>query len=332
MSAVSALDLATICAIILDRNATPVAQKRACDALYDGCVSQLPELAEDDSQLPSGKALAPLSAARCVLDFLRTCRFAQALDAAIAAKRQARPDRPVHVLYAGCGPLAPLAVLMAQHHGPNVRIDLIDYHADALDAAAHLLSSLGLDDRIGHAWCADASTLRLPGDTRADVLFVETMQRALAREPQLAVTANLLPQCAEDAELVPWRIRVSAALASQRDEFDPETKRRRLVLGNLIELSAASLPALIKDLASGSGELREQCLQVPQDLPEGLDLMLRTCIDVAPDLRLSDYDAGLTYPQFDASFGPIRAGDRFGFRYRLGSDPGFVVRRLNRAD
>jgi hypothetical protein len=155
------------------------------------------------------------------------------------------------------------------------------------------------------------------------------MQRALSREPQLAVVTNLLPQCAADVELVPGRIGVSASLARLAADHDSDMTRESTSLAPLIEISRATIPTLIAMLETEISALPECRLQVPHDAPTGLALMLRTCIETMPGLRLEDYDSGLTCPHFELSLGTIAPGDWLGFTYRLGRDPGFIVRRLD---
>lgn len=60
-----------------------------------------------DTTLPTGKAISALGAVRCVREFRRTAVFLQAMDAAIRETRRRFPGETIHVLEAGCGPLAP---------------------------------------------------------------------------------------------------------------------------------------------------------------------------------------------------------------------------------
>ncbi len=327
------LDLEVPVDVLLDRSAAPFEQKLACETIYQACLKHLPALEVQAMQLPAGKAISPADAARCVLDFLRTARFLQAVDQALLARARHAPGRGIELLYAGCGPLAPLALLLAHRHRDNgLRITLVDAHAASLSNAGRLFELAGVSDLLHDCVCADATRLTLARGRAPDLLVAEVMQRALSREPQLEVVANLFPQCALDAVLIPRRVSVSAWLARMGSELQPDAAPERIELGSLLDLSSTTLPDLVECLRSDSDALPEQCLQLPEILPQGLSLMLRTGIETGPDLLLGDYDSGLTYPQFLWNFDELAPACALGFTYRMGSDPGFHVRRLRSAD
>lgn len=313
-------------AVLLDCSQYPGALRDCCIELFEDCSARVGSLGSEPTALGCGTAISVQDAARCVLDFQRTTILLRAVD--LALQRQLDRSGTVEVLYAGCGPFAPLLLpLLSRYPASRLRATLLDVHAPALASAQALCAAAGVADRLQHELCADAARVRLPQRARPQVLIAEVMQRALEKEPQLAVLANLVPQCAPDLVSVPRRIRVSAELADLGREFDASGARRRLPLGELMELSCDSLPGLVSRAASG----RIPCpaIHVPADAPAGLSLMLRTQIEAGPGNFLDDYDSGLTYPLLLGALGDITPGERFDCDYRLGARPGFELRRAH---
>lgn len=319
------LDAAT--AALLDPQTPAGTLLGVCGQLHAGLLARLPPLPDRPTALDSGLALSPADAARCLLDLLRTARLLQAVDAAIY-ERLAADGGPVQVLYAGCGPLAPLALLLARRwRSRPVGFVLIDVHELSLVTARSLFEWAGVADRLEQCLQADAATLRLPPALNPSVLVVEVMQRALAREPQLAVLANLLPQCSAGTLLVPHRIRIEAWLTRLASELDPAKPRERHALGTVLDLCRSTLPELSLAVSRGDAGLPPLRLIAGADLPAGLHLMLRTRIETAPGTELADYDSGLSYPQILHELGTIRPGEVLHVEYRLGVEPGFRVCR-----
>lgn len=318
------LGLDAAAAALFDEQRTRASLQAACEALHAACLSQLPPLDDRATALPSGHALSPADAATCLLDPARTAVLVRALDAHIAG-RHARFGE-VRVLYAGCGPLAPLALLLARRwRGRGVRFDLLDVHACSIESATRLFELAGAADTLGSARCADAATLQVDA-RRTDILVTEVMQRALIREPQVAVVANLLPQCAPHAALVPGRIEVRATLARAADHASPGPIGHEL--DPLLTLSADTVPQFAGAIRAGDATLPEVMLQVPRDIEGEFDLMLATCIEAGPGESLVAGESGLTEPLFAFELGRVRAGDVLGVRYRLGRNPGFSTRRI----
>jgi hypothetical protein len=317
-------DLQRIATAVLDRSSAPTSLKQACDALYERCHALSGVLDPNASALQSGRALSAAEAARCVQDFARTAAFVRAIDAALAQRIEARGE--AQVLYAGCGPFAALVLPLLHRYSPQqLKLRLLDVHPHSLDSATALLQKAGVGDRLLPPLCADAATLSLPRGPAPDLLIVEVMQRALAREPQLQVLMNLLPQCAADAVLVPRCVQVSAALADIGREFDPGRTPLRVALGGLLELSADGLASLQSRLDPVRGYLSCAPLPVPIDAPGSLGLILRTRIEAGPLDVLGDYDSGLTHPAIAHALGPVPPGAILHARYRLGADPGFEL-------
>ena len=110
---------------------------------------------EGESTLASGWAISPVQAALCAREPLRSAAFVQGLAAAIHAA--STPQRPVSVLYAGCGPFALLALpLMAIFSPQQLRFTILEVHQEALDYARALIDKLGYGAHVAAFACADA--------------------------------------------------------------------------------------------------------------------------------------------------------------------------------
>jgi hypothetical protein len=316
------------CAVLLDRGAEPVELHRAAHALY-AVLAELTGIREDSRErgeiqpirLPGGVALAPRDAARSVLDFMRTARMLQGLEAAIAAAR-ARFGTPVEVLYAGCGPLAPLALPLAARLGPEVvRFTLMDVHEVSVAMARRTVGALGLGGCVRAFVHADATAWKSPAPLQ--LVVAEALERALEREPQVAIMANLAPQLAPGGLIVPERIAVEACLADASREVlpvdDPGPARLRVPLGTVFALTAESARALA--VGPGVPEVVLPVGTVAEDGPA--DLLLRTIVTAFGDTVLEEYESGITYPAFVAQAGRMRTGTVLRFRYDAGPDPRF---------
>jgi hypothetical protein len=314
-------------AMVLRRGAAPAALAQAAQDIY-ALLSDLTGVAEasqatdlvEPRRLPRGLALAPRDAARCVVDFVRTSRYLQGLEAAIAEAAR-RFGTPVEVLYAGCGPFAPLCLPLAQAWGPErVRFTLLDVHSRSLEAVARALERLGLGACVRRLVHADATAYRHQG-VPPQVVVVEAMQRALEREPQAAITANLVPQLAPGGLLVPEQVTIDACLADP-EELQPAG--RRVELGRVLDLSRETA-----HLFSREGGPEPVVIEVPALAPRDPDrLMLRTAVTLFRGLRLGECESGLTHPAFRHELGHLRAGSRLEFRYALGPEPRLCCRRL----
>lgn len=291
--------------------------------------------------LAGGKAISPRDAARCVLDSGRTSKFLRGLHAAILEARQRFPDTTVEILYAGCGPFAPLAVTLAGRFTPSaVRFTLLDINRRSLDAARHIFQTFGLSDFVRDYIRCDAASYRLGAGRTTHVVVTETMQAALEHEPQVAVTLNLAPQLCQGAIFIPERINVDLCLCDPAEEFKSTPAevdegdspagagrdKHRIHLGRVLELDAESCRA-----DDGHGlftRAREFTLDVPEGAGGGLNLALLTSVNIFDSITLGDYESGLTCPKILFDLGRVTGGMRVEFAYRVGARPGFEYRLI----
>jgi hypothetical protein len=223
--------------------------------------------------------------------------------------RRRFPEEPVRVLYAGCGPFAPLFVLPAIHLDHRAyRFTLLDVHQESLDAARSIVDALGLS--ADYEQC-DAVAYQWPAGRPLHVVIVEAMQRALENEPQVAITGNLAPQLCPRGILIPENIRVEAWLADVSREFEPEPDRVRL--GTLLEVNA-HLPDRFEPVR----------LMLPEHTRGSYSIALYMWVEVFGGHALGPYDSAITYPVFIPKVADSPAA--VDFAYRANGTPGFHVR------
>lgn len=340
---------------LLDPHATPQAHR---DAAHAWCEWGLRVLGVDESVVPGasdeffadtilaqGKAISPLGAARCVREQRRTAVFLQAMETAIRTAMERFPGETIHVLEAGCGPLAPLALPFALRYPPErVVFTLLDLHPIALDGSRKIVAALGLERSIRSYLATDATSVRFADDDRPHVIACEVLLRALTREPQVTVTLNLAPQLRSGGVFVPEKIDVDAVLFDagqwtkatvvKADQALPDVREVRASvteLGNVFSLHAGEVDRIescppVGEGADGARWFRAKRVEVPAHDAQRFALRLFTRIQVFGEHWLGDFDCSLNLPARVAYPPAIaRAGGRLEFAYEASSDPGLRV-------
>lgn len=301
----------------------------------------------DETRIPSGSAFSPKDAARCVLDYNRTSKFLRGAHAAILEARKRFHDTVIEILYAGCGPFAPLAIpLTSRFSSTEIRFTLLDIHKRSLDAAQRIFQALGLSAFVRDYIQCDAASYKHDAPHAIHIVLVEAMQAALEKEPQVAITMNLAPQLCSGGIFIPQRISVDCYLCDPAKEFTVRpveaganslaagtgNEKVRVNLGRVLQLTAGSCH---NPFAVGnSGEQRGASLpstvilDVPKDLDGEFNLMLLTTITVFDFIALDEYESGLTCPRILYDLGQIHRGAMVEFAYHLSDKPGFRYRSL----
>lgn len=274
-----------------------------------------------DTNLDCGRAIAPRNAGLCIVDFARTVAFGRGVDAAVVELRRRFPDERLEILYAGCGPFAPLIVTLLDRYVPtDLRVTLLDIHQESLDAAAKIVRAFDFEPFIADFVRADASMYRHPNPTH--LVICEMLAQALRSEPQVAVTANLAPQVIAGGYFLPERITVDFCLEAPRPNFESDGNGVDRTLGaRLMDLNAESI----------RGGVPVDFSPVVVTVPD-VDLIryrpqLLTTVNVFGTIALRDRDAGITYP-LNLTIPQLAPGDRIEFTYETGRHPQFKHRRL----
>ena len=276
--------------------------------------------------------MSPLDAGRCLLDVPRTTTYLRGVYGAIQEARLRFPGEVIHVLYAGCGPFAPLCLpLLPLLAGQAVRFTLLDIDARSVESVQAILAALHLEAANVECLVCDATHYQNPVRGRLHIVVSETMQRALENEPQIAILMNTVPQLAAGGLVVPEMITVDAVLTDLPKEFGgsgvaPAPWSGRVRLGRILEVDRERICAWA---AAGMSHLPPARIALPSVLAAQYSLVLATTICAFGVHVLREYESGLTYPLI---VNGLRAGEEAEFVYRLGERPGFHVERAKRQD
>lgn len=273
-------------------------------------------ITDKDIYLPKGIAISAIKAAHCLLEIRRTAVFLRGIYKAIFQLKKDFPSRKINILYAGCGPYATLLTpLTAFFSSEELAFHMLDINQFSLDSVQRLYTSLDLTDYIAESVCTDATTYQLPKDKMMHMVISETMQNALAKEPQVAIMLNLIPQMASKAIFIPEEINISLKLITPAEEnksfFTLDYVPIRKDMGQLYTIGRTN-----------SKMHTPLTIQMPQQAGNFKSLNIFTDITVFNDEKLGDYNCGLNLPLKIADIEGNEAR-KITFHYEINDKPGF---------
>ncbi len=282
----------------------------------------------DHLQLSSGRAIAPRQAGLCLLEPLRTRVFAEGLKDAVDDLLKQFPGKTIQVLDAGCGPYALLPLIAALYYHPQqVQFTVLDIFEENLSSAKTLINELGMGAYFSDFILTDATSWQWPGNDGPDIVISETMNKALEKEPQAAITLNLAAQLPAHGILLPQAVEVSLSKINAAEQNKCLT--RVAAQGpdrSLFEEDLGSIFILDKATSVASDTLHPLCSKViPGDYEEAVHkIQYSTAITVYKNHRLQWSDCSLTLPLNLEPYSnkTIRAGDVLGFYYAMRPVPG----------
>ena len=307
---------------------------RTAVASLDGLFRDITGLPDDSvdprdrsaTSVVAGCAISALDAGRCLLDARRTAIYLRGVHSAIQEAQVRFPGEVIHVLYAGCGPFAPLCLpLLPLLAGQAVRFTLLDVHARAVDSVQAILAALGVEGGNVDCLVCDATHYRNPDNRPLHVVVSETMQQALEKEPQVAILVNLAPQLTVGGIMVPEMIAVDAVLTDMSRELGgngvvPQRWSGRVPLGRILQIDRERVCAWAS--AGLMSLLPPAPIALPSLIAAQYSLVLATTIRTFGVHELREYESGLTHPLMVHGWRP---GEEVEFTYRLGERPGFHV-------
>ena len=280
------------------------------------------DIAAGETQTKFGLAISPKMASMCLDDFARTVQFVRGLHDAIADMRGTITSRPVRVLYAGCGPWAPLAIpAMSVVSSSEATFTLLDIHDASIASVRGLIDRLGLSAGVDALVTADASEYSIA--EQPDIVVIEMMRAALDSEPQVAVAMHLVRE-APNAVLIPEDVRVVLSLVDRSVRLDSEIEsgdfEKTIEVGEVFVLNKSSIAAFDRFAPTS--------IPLPDFDPDRDRPMLTTTVRAYGDHVLQGNDTGITLPKplpLNPAPGP---GEVLEFRYEIGERPGVRVKRV----
>lgn len=269
-------------------------------------------------QTSGGKAISSYTAALCITDMMRTRKFLLGIKEAIEKRSKIDPDRPVIILYAGTGPFATLLTSLTTFFSPQqMQWVLLEINPVSFDYLQKTIQQFGLEKYIIGMEQADAVQFSLPGKYHPDILLSETMQSALRKEPQVAIVANLLPQCKQDTILIPQKIKIDACLLGNL-AADPLAIK---TLQTILELDSSTALQIKTDPVVTGGIIVSLSEKPGNSYTR---LVLSTTITVFGNHIIGLKESGITLPELVMDIDAIENYPaHFLFRYKIAQRPGF---------
>ena len=324
----SRLRLKKICDTLISDESSWIIRKQALEQLHELFVEfgaldvQDGNYSHRDKRLATGKAIAPTWAAMCIFDIARTRQFVLGLRAAISDCLLLK-QRRLRVLDAGCGPYGLLSILAAIYFTEeDVHFTLLDIFEENISSARLLVKAFSLEDRFEFI-CADALSYQWPDDEPLDIVVTETMNAALSKEPQVAITLQLAPQLLPDGIFIPERIELSLVWAHGKAPATTMAEQSEGIvyepLGTILELTKFSSREQVM-------HPRLKTVELPTGFQAAQKLELHSSIRVYKQHCINHNQSAISLPKvikFEQG-GPV-AGDSLVFQYRITSEPGISV-------
>lgn len=251
------------------------------------------------TQINTGIALSSQHALDCLKDPLRTIRFIKGTFFAIHKAIHQFPNEKIELLYAGCGPGAPIIIPLLSLFTPEqISITLIDINETSIYSVSKLVKELNLKDYVKSIILTDATKYRHPENTPLHIVLSETMDKGLTKEPQVAITQNLAPQLITNGILVPEAITIFTAHSFYSKEPYFDIYKNVLELGPLIK-TANKLPlySITKDIQNkNTFEYLSDKIEVPIDFTDTPDICIFAEIVIFGTLKLLKAESLISNP------------------------------------
>lgn len=245
----------------------------------------------------NGKAISPFEAGYCIKEFMRTRQFLKGFVLAIREAQNQFPNQVIKILYAGTGPFATLMLPITTLFSSNeIQFTLLEINAASVLNLEKVIEQFDAKPYIIEIIETDAATYQLKDQGVHHILITETMQRALKKEPQVAITLNLLPQIHKNGLLIPENICISLALIDYQRNMERMQGNEEAIedcfywLGNILDFNKQNALLIANAKKEGKANDYFDCQHI--EFPHHIDsrfkhLNMMTEIQVYKEVRLT---------------------------------------------
>ncbi|BFM45407.1 hypothetical protein CFS9_40480 [Flavobacterium sp. CFS9] len=277
-----------------------------------------------------GVALSSSGAADCVDDYLRTVYFIKGIYKALTKLCNDFPERSINILYAGCGPYATLILpLLPLFNKDRIKAILLDINTASIASVHHILSVTGLNNYVLQLIETDAITYTKPQDFVIDLAISETMHYALTREPQVAITRNIVSQLPSHGILIPQEIKIDLTYSFL--DYEPSLKNAKTEVKGRNEMQPYPHSVFVDRLFTISKELfgntsqdlvfKSDFYNLPADFSNHPDVCIFTEIRIFEDIELKNAESYITNPFCIASMYNLTEYSEIQFLYDFSDIP-----------
>lgn len=278
-----------------------------------------------------GIALSPSDALACMKDPIRTVRFIKGVYFGIKDLHKKYQHITLNILYAGCGPVAPLILpLLHLFSKEEISITLVDIHPESMEIAKSLIRKLNASDYFADYVIADATVYSFPTEIPLHCLISETMDKALTIEPQVEILKNLSHQIEPDGIQIPERIELQMTYSffSKRPFFktdhpkveEPYTSYTKEIFPHfhIDKRNSNSLNIPYSSIAYNK----------PEEIINAPDICILTRVVIYDAIVLEDAQSLITNPYCVTNFYTFKE-DVFKLEYTIDPHPIWSIKKVN---
>ena len=263
------------------------------------CASTVHYTNTEPTHVDGGIALSSQHALDCLQDPLRTIRFIKGTYQAIRDAQSIYKDTRIELVYAGCGPGAPIIMpLLSMFSSEELAITLLDINQSSITSVEALIDTLDANAYFRKSYLGDAIEYSHDATLPLHIVVSETMDKGLTKEPQIRITQNLANQLDDNGIFIPESIDLYAEHSFYSNEPYFDIYKNVLALEPPIETQGTiKLFSITKDIAATPiFQYLSPPIEVPENSIETPDISLFAEVYIYKDQKLLKAESLISNP------------------------------------